>query len=761
MNLESVTIKRFRSIDFAEVARCGGFNVLIGKNNSGKSNILSAISAFFACIQGGSIVTLDPPIGNEIDFHCKNPGQPIEITLNFSLLPAERDVLTQDIVKEAPQLRNAIETLDPSLELSATVSAVLRPSRFAFVSKLALVSPKATGEQQLGDLERIILEVGQPAAIELRNNLHRSKRLRRDLDVLSTISSRIDADDWSAMMRRAEASGRPPLRSMPRQFAPTGDLGSEMLDALEGTMGESRSYDDFLRAVQTISARRREEVTQSEAQALGTKVGTFAGQESGVPAYVRNMLGRLSSLSILHLTERRRPIGKEEAQRLLSLKVRRGGPDVLRNIQQTVSALLGVEIDAFESGPSAGRGESVAELDVDDFLVEVNGSGIREALRLVLDVEFEHPAILLVEEPEIHLHPGLEISMMQFLKRISLRCQVFVTTHSTSFLDTAEMKNVYLVSKQESTKTAIQMIDLDEAETEIPRELGLRLSSLFMFDRLVFVEGPSDESIIREWAAMLDINLSQSNVGFVPMRGARNFAYFAAEATLAFLSKRQVAMWFIVDRDERDDSDVAKLHQLTGSKASVRVLERREIENYLLCPRALADFIRMKRTLLGAAGGSSVPGPSESDVTKAIESCAEKLKGIAIDKRVARIVCRPVFPNLKQVFEETPNETARERMELEIRRMIEQLEKAGAQVEQAYKEQSKHVGSAWSAKRHHLIPGDLLLDAVCREFGVRYKKERGDGARLAALMRASEIPEEIRHIICEISPERADAASAV
>src|ERR1700738_518980 len=128
-------------------------------------------------------------------------------------------------------------------------------------------------------------------------------------------------------------------------------------------------------------------------------------------------------------------------------------------------------------------------MDVDDFLLEVNGSGIREALRLVLDVEFQHPKLLLVEEPEIHLHPALETGMMRFLKGISLSCQVFISTHSTNFLDTPEMSNVYLISKIGGA-TKVDQLTLEDAEAVLPKELGVRLSSLFMFDRLVFVEGP-------------------------------------------------------------------------------------------------------------------------------------------------------------------------------------------------------------------------------------------------------------------------------
>ncbi len=132
------------------------------------------------------------------------------------------------------------------------------------------------------------------------------------------------------------------------------------------------------------------------------------------------------------MTERRKQVGKEEAERLLQLKVERGGDDALSNIKQKVAALLGVKIDAFAAaaGHSSNR---AAEMDVDNFLLEVNGSGIKEALRLILDVEFQKPNMLLVEEPEVHLHPALETNLMGYLKKVSSECQVFISTHSDYF----------------------------------------------------------------------------------------------------------------------------------------------------------------------------------------------------------------------------------------------------------------------------------------------------------------------------------------
>ncbi len=41
MRLEQVHFKGFRSIQDVTLSHCGGFNVLIGKNNAGKSNLTS------------------------------------------------------------------------------------------------------------------------------------------------------------------------------------------------------------------------------------------------------------------------------------------------------------------------------------------------------------------------------------------------------------------------------------------------------------------------------------------------------------------------------------------------------------------------------------------------------------------------------------------------------------------------------------------------------------------------------------------------
>jgi len=744
MELEAVSIKRFRSIESVEVAECGRFNVLIGKNNSGKSNILSAIYAFFTCIEGGNVVTLAPTIGQEIDFFKRVTELPIEIALTFHLALAERDALIRDISTEAPQMKNALDGLDPSLRLSMTVCIAHRPVSYSFVSKIALGGTIRPGERK-PDPTHTILGLGEEAASELHQKLLHVNQWNEEIQALSGLLPDLDSYGGSRLFAESQSESRRSSRLEMLLERHAGHTAPRLRRELEALIGEATSYDEFRRLVQAFETRKREEVAQIQEKPLRTKIDTFSGEEPSVPTYVQNLLRRVSDMKVMYFREHRDPIGEKEAEQLLSLKVTRGGPEILRSIQETVSALLGVQIDAFQSDSPSLRGKLPAEMDVDNFLVEVNGSGIREALRIVLDVEFENPSILLIEEPEVHLHPSLETSTMRYLKRISQDCQVFISTHSTNFLDTGEMKNVYLVSKPDATR--VQLLNYAEAEAQIPSELGIRLSSLFMFDRLVFVEGPSDEAMVREWASTLRVNLSQSNVGFIHMGGVRNFTHFAAQATLSFLTRRQVRMWFVIDHDERDDADIARLKEMAGQNAIVRVLERRELENYLVCPRAITEFVRLKTQ---SAGNQPEQGlPSASNVEEVIEECAEKLRQMAVDKRVARIVCRPAYPSTQRLFEEPQEIPFVERATEEIQRLIDQLEAAKEGVQGAYVEQTESVGGAWQSRKLDLVPGDLLLDLVCKEYGVRFKKDR-DSARLAALMNQEEIPQEITELINEI-----------
>jgi putative ATP-dependent endonuclease of the OLD family len=720
----SVHIQRFRSARDLTIGDLGNFNVLIGKNNAGKSTALTAIWAFFGSLAGGTLINLEPRVGGKLDHFNSESAKPIELSVTFELTAPEIEDLRGDIAEGTPQLEEVAKDFSSEDLLRITVCATAHPGRFSYVAGVELLRPSAS--------PKVLLQVGRTAANEMRENAVAERQLGEDQAIIRDLLSKLDESQWRAYKNAGPPS---PLRYWGERGSTR--ISAEISQQINDLWLGLDSFDAFKSEIATIEVNLAASAVDIARRDLKRPIRVFGGDEHQVPEYVSKLLARVGDMKVHYLTERREPIGRAEAQQLLELKVRRGGIERLQEIQTAVYGLLGVKLDAFEADGRPSRSGS-AEMDVDDFLVQVNGAGIREALRIVLDVEFGQPDILLVEEPEIHLHPAMETSLMQYLKRIGLGTQVFVSTHSTNFLDVAEMRNVYLVSKEDH-ETSIQLLSASEAEASIPRELGVRLSSLFMFDRLAFVEGPTDEAVIREWATTLGVNLSYANVGFISMGGARSFAYFAAERTLDFLGRRQVDIWFVIDRDERDDDEVTRMTGLAGDKATVVVLSRRELENYLVAPRPLALLIGQKR----AAAGKSEVEISQAAVSSALEKAAEGLKTLAIRKRVEGIIGRPLYWPRGSDHDE-PLETV---VSKALNEMQDQLVSRIGSVESVISTATEEVDRAWDVDKLKLVPGDELLDLTFNEWEVRYRKERGDGARLAALMSEDEIADEIKDLL--------------
>jgi hypothetical protein len=490
-------------------------------------------------------------------------------------------------------------------------------------------------------------------------------------------------------------------------------------------------------------SKKQEAVAEMQRRELRNAMSAFAGDIKTQPAYIEWLMKSMGALKVIYFHEEKPKIGTEEANIFVRMKVRRGGPEQLNAVQQTIRELLGVHVDAFQPDDREGR---QPEMDVDQFLVEANGAGIREALRIILDLELKEPDLVLIEEPEVHLHPGLEHVVAEYLRSKSSAIQMFVTTHSTEFVDSVTFQNAYLVSKNSNKRTMTQLVEATEGALRIPRELGLRLSSVFMYDRLVFVEGPSDEAVIRDFARTLNVDLTKWNVGFVHMRGVRNFAHYAAEATLALLSRRQVRMWFVADRDERDDKDVELMMNRLGKNAKLNVLKRRELENYLLDEEATIKFIEQKRR----AARLEPRKITKQDVTDAFHAAADTLHGEVIRLRVEAELLAPIFLQTRKNIGDIAGR---------LEAASEQLKQRRANIQTVSESITEQVTESWAKERLSLAPGSAILERAVDRLGATFSKDRGDSEALASLIAPANVPWEMRSLILDFSAETFEPAS--
>ena len=724
--IRNLHIRNFRSLASASIASCGPLNVLIGKNNAGKSSALVAIPLIFEHLATGQIVCPWKTERHAEQFTHRDTTKALQLGAELTLDESNRKILLDGLRETAPHLGKSIEQL-------ADESSISFICRFVYDNKVPYqyleyvsVGHIDSSDERLKPGSTPLLSTSPESARQLFKKFQDGDELRQKVAAIKRL---VESDGFPLSSFFDNKRSYPPQYLIDRVLqteSPTAaPLRRELIALLEG----SDSQETLKAKASSQVAAANDEIERISNIEIETPLSTYTGEVRVEPAYVTEMCRAFGATPILRLGERKIPIGKKEAARLLQLKVRRGGPERLQVVQQTVQALLGVSLDAFQG--EGGRDN--AEIDVDNFLAEANGAGIRESLRLILDLELEPCEVVLVEEPEVHLHPGLEFAVHSYLQEKSRTKQFFLSTHSTNFIDTASPQYIYLIARGATGVASCERLAEEDAPVKLPAELGIRLSTVFMFDKIVFVEGPSDESVLRELARTLGTDLGSAGVAFIHMGGVANFTHYAAQATLDLLSRRRVRMWFIVDRDERDEAEVRRMIERLGDRATLFVLERRELENFLVNETAIQALVRQKTR----------QEPSSDRYAAALAAAVEATSASVVQLLLEKNSLTPLYLRGRDKTGTTLDRLENAKAEIEGR--IGRMSGEQARIEQ-------EVTKNWNLEKAlSLVPGSHLLDAICRRLGSTFDKQGGDSLKLARHVPSSAIPSQIRSMLEQIT----------
>jgi hypothetical protein len=317
VNLQQIQIRDFRSISNATLPSVGRFNVLIGKNNTGKSNLLSSIVQFFRFMANGDVVAAEGFGNKTLDFHRGTAESHLIFT--FGLDAAERASLISSLTSQSPQVKNAAESLPATLQLGCHLTIRRRPSPLAYLSEVYLSSPGAADQSAIP-----LLKLTEPAVGELAKRQLHVQQVRQTVAVLSKVATAFD-EEWWTRYREEHTSGRrvrgsepataPPLRYYLRHLTEDEDLPDQAVAFLEQLIREEKSYAGFQKAVREYVRSQDDEQSARYRAPLNTTLVTFAGNEVFVPKYVQELVTAIGATRVHYLTDRRAPIGKKEAKR--------------------------------------------------------------------------------------------------------------------------------------------------------------------------------------------------------------------------------------------------------------------------------------------------------------------------------------------------------------------------------------------------------------------------------------------------------------
>jgi energy-coupling factor transporter ATP-binding protein EcfA2 len=225
--------------------------------------------------------------------------------------------------------------------------------------------------------------------------------------------------------------------------------------------------------------------------------------------------------------------------------------------------------------------------------LEHYGTGVHELIIMLTAVIAAGRKIVLVEEPEIHLHPYLQRRFMEFISSSDAK-HVVLSTHSSALVNSAErLKDVTIVQlKQKDNATTSQLLVSGALLAGAFKDLGLQPSDFVLANGIVWVEGPSDRVYLNRWLELLAPELQEGRDFIVMFYGGKLLSHLcvdhdALDPAFIELLKINPNAVVVCDSDRAaEDGEIratkSRIQQECSTTGAMFWLtDGREIENYI------------------------------------------------------------------------------------------------------------------------------------------------------------------------------------
>lgn len=443
-----------------------------------------------------------------------------------------------------------------------------------------------------------------------------------------------------------------------------------------------------------------------------SSVGVVRNEEYRVPA-------RLELLAVTgHHNEVLRNFIRE-----LALK----SPSAFHDLQNNLKKHFGGTIGSIDSSPDSDQFVSVT-YEEGEVLHDIfsAGGGFLQVLQFLTYLSSQAPGIILLDEPDAHLHSSLQRLVVDLLERLSQdnKVQVVLATHSKEIINYVDASYILPISKNLQVARSLEH---HASVLPILQDLGsvdnVDLATLIQTKRCAFVEGKDDKTLLSRFAAKTGSTVFEgpSQVVMIPADGVDHPEKYLRLDFLDAVVGTPVKSLIIRDRDGLPDDLVEEIRSDAARQGrSLVVLERTHIENYLLKPaviwRAVCGELRRRR----AAAEADLPGIEE--ITEAIDETLNELHTETFDNIGVQINKHYVVYRKKHLDPSQINQLAR-----------------------AFLDQK------WATLdgKISVVYGKRALAAIRRKFQEKWNVSFGD-IRLIEEMSVHEIDQEIKDIIARV-----------
>lgn len=210
------------------------------------------------------------------------------------------------------------------------------------------------------------------------------------------------------------------------------------------------------------------------------------------------------------------------------------------------------------------------------------GAGLSQFFLVLANVAVHRPSFILIDEPELNLHPSLQVDFLTSLASYASNGVLFAT-HSIG-LARAVGNRVYSVHRRTAGSSEVMPYEQTPRLAAFLGELSFSSYEELGFDRILLVEGPTEVQTIQQFLRLYSLD---HKVVLLPLGGASLInGSVMAEQQLEEIKRISPNIAAVIDSERpnsgaRAAKNVLEFERLC-KKADIpcHILERRAIENY-------------------------------------------------------------------------------------------------------------------------------------------------------------------------------------
>lgn len=227
-------------------------------------------------------------------------------------------------------------------------------------------------------------------------------------------------------------------------------------------------------------------------------------------------------------------------------------------------------------------GDTTLQIIVDGRPYKLNevGAGITQFIIVLVNAAIRRPSFILIDEPELHLHPSLQLDFLTTLASYATEGIIF-STHNYGLARSAA-DAVYGVRRRGQGESEVYPLESMPRLSEFLGEMSFSGYRELGFEKILLVEGPTDVRAIQQFLRMLD----KDHKVVLLQLGGSSLINAVSETELQEIKRISPNVSALIDSERAVAggtlSPERQQFQAHCSAADIpcKVLERRAIENY-------------------------------------------------------------------------------------------------------------------------------------------------------------------------------------